>query len=413
LGTAATSEVEVPHGRLFLPALVMSSFASGPIALLASLLLVDIGNTFSTSVGVAGQLNTVYSVAALAMALITGALSTKFRHRSLLLVGLVLMMVSSFGCYLAPDFLTMMASFSLSGAGYAMVNPMTFALVGRHLSVQKRPNAIGGIVAGGALVYVLGAPVIAILAGIGGWRLPLLGFVAPVLFAGFILSFVGLPSVRAVEESAPAADTYYRSFKEVLTNRSAVACLVGDMLRSASFVAVVFFSASFVRQRFYVSTDMASLMIIGGALSYVIGGLVSGRLVSMLGRKPMVVSTASLAGAFTAAYVFAPDFYTSVALIMAAGLFFGLVASAANSLTLEQTPSFRGTMMSIDTAALNLGSALGTVVGGLALVLSGYEGQGTILGAACILGALAWALFAVDPTRASKVPATATTGAVV
>lgn len=385
-----------------MPALVMSSFASGPIALLASLLLVDIGKTFNTSVGVTGQLNTVYSVAALAMALLTGALSTKFRHRSLLLVGLVVMMISSLGCYLAPDFLTLMVFFSLSGAGYAMVNPMTFAFVGIHLPVEKRPNAIGGIVAGGALVYVLGAPVIAIIAGIGGWRLPLLGFVAPVLLAGFILSFVGLPSIQAVEESAPTAETYYRSFKDVFTTRSAVACLVGDLLRSASFVAVVFFAASFVRQRFYVSTDMASLMIIGAALAYVIGGIVSGRLVRIFGRKPMVISTALLAGTFTAAYVFASDFYTSVALITAASWFFGLVASAANSLTLEQIPSFRGTMMSIDTAALNLGAALGTVVGGLALLPFGYEGLGLVLGAACILGALVWALFAVDPTRAHK-----------
>jgi predicted MFS family arabinose efflux permease len=383
-----------------LPALVMSSFATGPIALLASLLLVDIGNTFNTSVGVAGQLNTVYSVAALAMALLTGVLSTKFRHRSLLLVGLVLMMFSSFGCYLAPDFLTMLASFSLGGAGYAIVNPMMFALVGGHLSVEKRPKAIGGIIAGGALVYVLGAPVIAMIARIGGWRLPLLGFVAPVLLAGFILSFVGLPSVRAVEESAPAPGTYYRSFKEVLTNRSAAACLVGDMLRSASFVAVVFFAASFVRQRFSVSMDMASFMIICGALAYVIGGLVSGRLVNTFGRKPMVISTALLAAAFTAAYVFAPDFYTSVALIMAAGWFFGLIASAANSLTLEQIPNFRGTMMSVDTAALNLGAALGTVAGGLALLTFGYAGMGLVLGAVCTLGALMWALFAVDPTRA-------------
>jgi MFS transporter, DHA1 family, putative efflux transporter len=390
----------------------MSSFATGPIAVLASLLLVDIGNTFNISVGVAGQLNTVYSLAALAMALLTGVLSTRFRHRSLLLVGLVLMMVSSLGCYLAPDFLMMMTFFSLSGAGYAMVNPMMFALVGRHLPVEKRPNAIGRIVAGGALVYVLGAPVIAIMAGIGGWRLPLFGFVVPVLLVGFTLSFVGLPSVRAFEESAPAAETYYRSFKEVLTNRSAVACLVGDLLRSASFVAVVFFAASFVRQRFLVSTDTASLMIIGGALAYVIGGLVSGRLVNVFGRKPMVISTALLAGAFTSAYVFAPDFYTSVALIMTAGWFFGLIASAANSLTLEQTPNFRGTMMSIDTASLNLGSALGTVVGGLALVVSGYEGQGILLGATCILGALVWALFAVDPTSASKAPAATTVGAI-
>jgi len=400
-----TDYIEVPHRRLFLSSLIMSSFASGPISVLASLLLIDIGSTFDTSVGVTGQLNTIYSIAALIVALLMGVLSTRFRHKSLFLTGLVLMLVSAMGCYLAPDFLTMMLSFSLSGVGYAMVNPMAFALVGKHLPVGRRPNAVGGIVAGGALVYVVGAPIIALVAGVGGWRLPLAGFVAPVLVFGFLFSSVGLPSVRAGEEPRAEKGTYYRSFKEVFTSRSAVACLLGDLLRSASFVAVVFYSASFVRQRFQASTDVASVVIIAAAMSYVIGSLVSGSIVNRLGRKPSVVLAALMAGPFTAAFVFAPDFYVSVALVIIASWFFGLVASAANSLTLEQAPRFRGTMMSIDTAALNFGSAVGTVVGGLALLLFGYEGLGIILGALCIVGAIIWGLFAIDPTMTSEVSA--------
>lgn len=380
----------------------MSSFASGPISVFASLLLIDIGSTFGTSVGVTGQLHTMYSISALIVALLTGILSTRFSHKSLLLGGMALMLVSSLGCYLAPDFLVMMASFSLSGVGYAMVNPMAFALVGRHLPVKMRPNAVGGIVAGGALVYVIGAPIISAVAGMRGWRLPLLEFVVPILSASLLLSYFGLPKVRAGEGLSAEKGTYYRSFKEVLTNRSAIACLVGDLLRSASFVAIVFFSASFVRQKFNASTDLASLMIIGAAMSYVVGSLVSGSFVNRLGRKLSVILAALFAGSFTAAYVLAWDFNISVALIIVASWFFGLLASAANSLTLEQAPSSRGTMMSLDTAAFNLGSALGTTVGGLALLFSGYEAQGLILGAMCIVGVFVWSLFAVDPTRIHK-----------
>ncbi len=53
--------------------------------------------------------------------------------------------------------------FSVSGAGYALVNPMTFTFVGEYLPLKKRARAIGLIVASGALVYVVGAPVIAAL----------------------------------------------------------------------------------------------------------------------------------------------------------------------------------------------------------------------------------------------------------
>jgi len=143
--------------KLFLPSLVTASFASGPISVLAALLLIDIGNTFGTSVGVTGQINTAYSIAAFIFALLTGFLSVKFKHKSLLLVGVLLMIVSALGCFLASDFMSLLAFYSLSGTGYAIVNPMTFTLVGEHFPLEKRAKAIGWIVAGGARLRIRGA----------------------------------------------------------------------------------------------------------------------------------------------------------------------------------------------------------------------------------------------------------------
>ena len=76
-----------------------------------------------------------------------------------------------------------------------------------------------------------------------------------------------------------------------------------------------------------------------------------------------------------------------------------MVTSAANNLTLEQVPEFRGTMMSIDTAAINLGSALGTALGGLALLSFDYEGLGIALGVMGVAAAVVFYLLTTDPTR--------------
>jgi predicted MFS family arabinose efflux permease len=76
-----------------------------------------------------------------------------------------------------------------------------------------------------------------------------------------------------------------------------------------------------------------------------------------------------------------------------------MVASAANSLTLEQVPKLRDTMMSIDSAVVNLGSALGTVVGGIALLFFDYEGLASALGAMAIVAAIVVSLLAIDPTK--------------
>jgi DHA1 family inner membrane transport protein len=398
-GNPEAYEPRASPRRLFLPSLVTASFASGPISVLAALLLVDIGDTFNTPVGIAGQINTSYSAIAVVSALLIGALSIKFKHKSLLLAGLLLIVLSALGCYLASDFPSFLISYSLSGAGFAVVTPMTFAMVGEHVSLEKRATAVGIVVAGGALVYVLGAPVIAVMAGYGGWRFPLFGFVLPVLLISLFLAFLGLPSASANPSNSVNGSTYLQSFKKILSNRSAVACLTGDAFRAGAFVAVVVYAASFVRERFLVSTSLASLVLLGGALCYAIGSVASGLLVNKIGRKASTVSTALFSGAFTVVFAFVPILWLSVLLILCASWFFGMVASAANSLTLEQIPRLRGTLMSVDAAAVNLGSALGAAVGGVTLIAFGYEGLGGSLGLLAVVGAIIVSFLAVDPSK--------------
>jgi len=154
-----------------------------------------------------------------------------------------------------------------------------------------------------------------------------------------------------------------------------------------------------VRQRFSLPADLASIVLIGAALCYALGGLAGGRFVDKFGRKPSTVLTALLASIFAISYAYAPNLWFSLVLILITSWFFGMVASAANSLTLEQIPKFRGTMMSIDSAALNLGSAIGTAVGGLVLLSFDYEGLGNALGAMGIVAAIIFHFLAIDPTK--------------
>jgi len=387
--------------KLFLPSLVASNFAAGPLAVLVSLLLVDIGNTFNVSVGVMGQINISYSIAAFIFALLMGILSLRFNHKLLLLAGLFFMCISALGCFLAWDFNMMLISYSLSGLGWAMISPMAVTLIGEHLPVARRAGAISWIVAGGALSYVIGPPMIATIAGFSGWRYTLASFVIPILLASLLLTFIGVPSASRSREPSASGKIYLRSFTDVLSNRSAVACLVGDALRSAAFVALLFYGASFVRQKFLMPAGFASIVILGAALCYTLGSLVTGPLVNKFGRKTLTVLTAFLAGIFTICYVSAPDLWFSVALILVASWFFGMVASAANNLTLEQVPRFRGTTMSLDTAALNVGSAFGTAMGGSMLLSFGYEGLGSVLGAIGIVAAFVFYLFAIDPASSA------------
>ncbi len=298
-------------GRLFLPSLAMSNFATGPLGVLVSLLLIDIALTFEVSVGVMGQMSTTSYVVAVIFALFMGILSVRFGHKLLLVTGLLFVSFSAIGCFFAFSFESMLMFYSLTGVGTAMIFPMATTLVGERLPLEKRGNAVGWIIAAGSLSYLIGAPVIGFLANVGGWRLTLLGFAMPISLGSLLLTLVGLPPSSPGVKHEIGKDLYLESFKEVMSDRSALACLVGNVLRTAAFMVILTYGISFFRQAFSVTIDFASAIMIGAALCYTLGSLAAGWLVNKFGRKTVTVVTTFLAGMLTISFVYLPNFWLS------------------------------------------------------------------------------------------------------
>ena len=379
--------------------LFLSSFAVRPPNILTGLLLIDIGLTFGCSIGVIGQIRTASSIAAFISAILMGALSVRFRHRSLLLIGLLFISISALGSSFAPDFNVMLVIYALSGFGSSMVTPMTRTLVADHFPLEKRTGVIGWLMAGASLSYAIGAPTIGFIAGLRGWRLGFLGFVLPISLLSLLLAAKGLPSAPRNYQSTKSKRNYLEGFKAVFSNRSATACLVGSAILVAAYQAVLLYGSSFFRQRFLISTSLASFIILAAGLCFTLGSLVSGRFVKRFGRKPTTVSTGFIACVFILSYTNLSNLWLSLAARFLASLFNGMAFAAATSLTLEQVPRSRGAMMSIHAGAASMGSALGAGVGGLALLLYDYELVGISLGGMGIIGAVIFHLLAIDPTR--------------
>jgi predicted MFS family arabinose efflux permease len=385
-------------GRLVLPSLVVTRLALGIPPVFMGLLLIEIGTTFQQSVGAVGQITMVSSVVSVVGALLMGFLSIRYRHKHLLLVGMVLFALSTVGCAFSNLFPLMVAFYALSGLGIAMGTPMIITMVGELYPISKRASAMGYVMAGVALAFMIGAPAITFISGFGGWRAAFLAFVFPLAVLGTVMSYFTLPSITSAEGIFPGGRGYSEGFKEILRNRSAVVCLLGSALNEASWQAIILYGISFMRQVFHASTGFSSMFIIGGALIYTIGSVVSGRIIDRFGRKRTTVATSVLAGAFITFYFVVPDVWISTALAYIACLFTGVRSSANTSLTLEQTPAYRGTMMSVNTGSWYLGTALGAGLGGLMLHWYDYGALGVALGGAGVAASILFQLLAKDPT---------------
>jgi len=123
-----------------------------------------------------------------------------------------------------------------------------------------------------------------------------------------------------------------------------------------------------------------------------------GRLVNMFGRKTTSVFGCFLAGLSSISYVFAPSFVVSLSVVLVGAFIAGVRINAVTSLSLEQVSEFRGSMMSLNSASMNLGSVLGAGIGGYALLGGDWVLMGVSIGVMGILAAAIIQLGAIDPT---------------
>jgi DHA1 family inner membrane transport protein len=390
--------------KLFVPSLALAFFATGKMDVLASLFLVDIAITFfgssdTAAVGVASQIVVFSNIAAVAFGLLNGFLSVRLKHKVLLLFGSLCITIGALGCFLAPNFLSMKIFYPLDGIGTITVSAMAFALIGEVLPLEKRGKAIGYVTAAGILAAAIGYPVSGIISGVGGWRSVLLLYVLPVSLIGLALAFYGIPATPKKNPiEAIGRNAYLRSFKQVLLNKSAVACLFGTMFFFAASVWS-FFAATFWRQQFHLFVESVAVITLGITLVFAAGSLVGGRLVNRVGRKRLLILTGGIRSLLIPLIVLMPDFYLALLMCFLASAFGGLALAAGPSLTLEQAPESRGTMMSINTVFGSLGGAIGASLGGIALGQSGYVALGATFGVLSIIAVLIIAALAKDPCK--------------
>jgi len=386
---------ECSSSRLTLLALFISSYAMYPSQLVITVLLVEIARDFDLSIGISAQIRSLSLAIAFVTALTVGALSIKYRHKNLLIAGLLALTLSAIGCGVSMNFDMLLLFYTLTGLGATMVGPMATALVGEHFPAEERASALGWYGAAGGISHMVGSQVIGFIAELGGWRLPFLAYALPVSLLSIALVSSQLPPEKV--EIQRASRSIMTGFRNVLSDRSALACLTGITVATATWQGIYFFSVSFLKQELSMSPLLAAGIYSIMSVFFTLGSLSSGRIIRKIGRKPTVLLGLIVIVIFTVTYTNLP-FLWLVLFCNVVGCYFGAIRNMSSiGLSLEQVPGSRGTMMSLNSAAMRIGSLLGTSIGGLTIIVYGWRALGLLLGSTGVLSALIYLLFVNDP----------------
>ena len=388
---ASSPEINQNESRIKASALGLSRYAPRGATLVTGVLLIEIGNTFGAPIGVTNQLNATHSFLALLTALAMGVISIKLSMSSLLFAGLTLSVISAVGCYLSISFQMLFLLYALNGIAWSLIYPMSTALVGEIYSQENRAKMFSIIFAVPPIITVFGSPLIAY---IGDWRMALLLFAIPIAITSLVLVKLNIPPLKARKEISLVS-----AFKTLATNVSAISCLANFFLSSITWQIIGVLSISFLREYHQLPRETTSLIYSGFALAVFLGALSGGKIVDHLSIKLSTVSLQILGGVSAILFVVVPDPFVAAGLGVFACLLSGLAQPAQSSLTIEQTPEIRGSIMSLSSASDSLGGTVGAMMAGYLLLNYGWRMTGIVLGAVGILAGLTLLIFAKEMNR--------------
>ena len=365
-----------------------------PSQLVITLSLVEIAEDFGLPLGISAQIRSISLAIALVTALAVGALSTKYRKKNLMLSGLLALTMSAIGCRVSMNFEMLIIFYILTGLGVTMVGPMTTALVGEYFPREERAGALGWYGAAGGISHMVGSQLIGFIAEFGGWRLPFLVYALPVSLLSIALVLSQLPPEKF--EIQRSSRSILTGFRDVLSNRSALACITGITLATATWQGIYFYSVSFLKKELSIPPILAAGIYSIMSIFFTMGSLFSSRIIKRMGRKPTLLLGLIITVIFTVTYTNLP-FLWIVLFCNVVGCFFGAIRNMSSlGISLEQVPSSRGTMMSLNSVAIGIGSLIGTSIGGLTIIIYGWKAMGLLLGSTGVLSALIYLLFVND-----------------
>jgi len=377
-----------PLDRLLVGWLTM--FVVGTDLFVVSPLLPMIAADYRVSPTVAGFCVTAFSLTYMLGAPLFGHVADRIGRRRMLVCGLAAFAAANLLTAAAASVIWLIAARVAAGAAAASVTPSVYALVGGAAPPDRRATWMALVVSGLLLSLALGAPIGAWAGASIGWG-PVFAVLAGLSLCLVWPNFAIWPRDRGAAAGGPSIDV----LPAALVARRLMPMVIWS---TALYGMYTYLGAGLAAAGF--STEQIARAILFYGSGAIAGVLLGGRLADRFGAKVMAaVSFLGLAACFLMLQ-FAIHAGVLVELALAltsavAQLFFpAQQAGLANDF-----PARRASVLAWNNSALFFGISLGSLVGGQAVALAGFEVNLAISAGIALSGGIITGVAVLSPAR--------------
>jgi MFS transporter, DHA1 family, inner membrane transport protein len=316
--------------------------------------------------------------------LVAGMASDRLGRRPVLLAGLVVLGCSRLLLALAPSYGLALVAHVVAGLGGGAYASVVFATVSDHVPPARRGRALGAVINGQSLSFVIAVPLVTVLASWTGWRgaiaaqgLTMLALSVPLWFT--------VPRRGAAGSAERVAVT---SLRAVVTRRL-VALLGAGTMERACFVALAVYLATYLLTTYALSLTMLAVALAVVALGNLAGNVLGGPLADRVPDRALAFAASSIATGLFALplLLWRPGLAGSVALGVAYMLV-NAVGRPSLLAALSDVPAgVRGAVLGLNTTTMSAGWLGASALGGWLIARWGFEALAVFCAVAGLLGA--------------------------
>ncbi len=374
----------------FMAVLALTVFATISAILIIPPLLVEIATDLDISVAVAGQLATATFAAWAVTGVSAGPLSDSFGRRPVAIVCLAALSISMLACAIAPNLETLLALRVLTGLGGGVIPPNIVGSVADVISPARRALAVSALLSIQGIASAISVPLVAVLADVGGWRLPFIVYGA-LLVAGLVANWLWLPKDRGARVRNFAYFSRYRSLVALRFFRVAVAV---NLTQRIAFWGTISYFAAYLINTFDLSVGFVALPLAIAALGQTVGNYGASFVVNRRRRGAIIAAVTVAGGAFGfALFSVELGLWATVAVATVSSGLLSMTFPILISASTEYSGESKATGVGLMGFSNQGGGMLGAAIAGALLASIGYMGIGYMCLAATIISALLTPLF--------------------
>lgn len=339
--------------------LALGAFVTGTAEFVVSGILELISFDLDVSISLAGQLITIYSLSYAIGALVLVMLTSKFDRKKVLLYAIFTFILGNLVAFFSYDYIFLMLSrvvMAMSGGLYIVV---AINYAGQIAAPEKRGSAMATVITGFTVSLVLGVPIGTFLAGYVNWH-----YIFLIIALGTVLLLVGLYKILpSIKGNRPLP---FKQQLKIIKDKRVLTGLMTTIFWILGYTMVFAYISPLLSNAVGFSIEMTSIaLFVLGTFAF-IGSRFGGYAVDKWGPNRTI--SLSLCVHTVSLFVLAFTQYSTVGVFITLA-FWGVATwtttPAIQFYLISLKPQSSETVLSFNTALMNVGMMLGSALGGI------------------------------------------------